>query len=88
MKFLQLKKQKKIGAAIGIDWTKVDMEEFRQGLHVELEHGLHDSQTNVTDDDPQVTGKIAWAHLKEFFDYYTRLKKMEDEAEEYWKNKK
>mgnify|MGYP003296423493 CR=1 FL=1 len=63
---------------------KMDVEEFRKGLGVELEHGLHGSATNVTDDDPIVTGKIALAHLNEFPDYYTRLATMEAEAEEHW----
>ncbi len=79
---------KKIGDDLKIDWNKTDLEQFRQGLHVELEHGLVDEETNVTDDDVAMTGKIAWAHLNEFADYYTRLKKMEDEAEKYWKNLK
>jgi Protein of unknown function (DUF5661) len=71
-----------IGAEIGIDWSSApfDVEQFRMGMDVELEHGLHDSATNVTDSDPVVTGKIALAHLKEFSDYYTRLARMEDEA--------
>jgi hypothetical protein len=47
---------------------------------VELEHGLRDLLTNVTDDEPIVTGKIALAHLKEFPDYYSRLARMEAEA--------
>lgn len=72
---------KRIGDSIGIDWNKYDLEEFRMGLHVELEHGKHDPQTNVTDDDEIMTGKIALAHLKEIPDYYTRLDKMEKEAE-------
>ena len=78
---------KKIGDELGIKWDKFDVEQFRQGMDVELEHGLHDGQTNVTNDDLITTGKIAWAHLKEFGDYYTRLKKMENEAEEYWKDR-
>ena len=78
---------KGVGDAIGIDWAKVDLEQFRMGLHVELEHGITDPQTNVTNDDLKLTGKIALAHLKEFGDYYTRLSKMEDEAEEYWAKK-
>jgi len=78
---------KKIGEAIGIDWHKYDLEQFRMGLAVELEHGAHDPQTNVTDDDEIMTGKIALAHLKEIPDYYTRLNKMETEAEEYWRRK-
>jgi hypothetical protein len=70
-----------IGDEIGVDWTLIPLEEFRLGLGVELEHGSHDPQTDVTGDDPIMTGKIALAHLKEFPDYYTRLKKMETEAE-------
>jgi hypothetical protein len=73
-----------IGARLGIDWAKVDPEQFRRGLEVELEHGARDPETNVTDDDLTLTGKIAWAHLKEFPDYYTRLDKLEAEADAYW----
>ena len=71
---------------IVIDWTSswFDVEQFRMGLGVELEHGRHDLATNVSDDDELTTGKIAWAHLNEFPDYYTRLAKMEAEAEQYW----
>jgi len=72
---------KKIGEQIGIDWSKFDVEQFRMGMDVELEHGLVDPVTNVTNDDPLTTGKIALAHLNEFPDYYTRLAKMEAEAE-------
>lgn len=72
---------KTIGEAIGIDFSKFDLEQFRLGLAVELEHGLHDPETNVTGDDLHVTGKIAWAHLKELPDYYTRLAVMEHEEE-------
>ncbi len=75
---------KKIGEELGIDWSKFDVEQFRMGLDVELEHGLVSPQTNVTNDDPLMTGKIALAHLNEFPDYYTRLEKLEKEAESYW----
>lgn len=75
-----------IGQAIGIDWDKIDISEFVQGLTVELEHGSHDPETNVINDDPSLAGKIAWAHLKEIPDYYTRLAKMEAEGEAYWSN--
>ena len=73
-----------IGEQIGVDWATApfDVEQFRMGIDVKLEHGLHDPQTDVTGSDPIVTGKIALAHLKEFPDYYTRLKKMELEAEQ------
>lgn len=77
---------KQIGEAIGINWDNVDLNEFRMGLTVELEHGSHDPETNVIDDDEQKAGKIAWAHLKEIRDYYTRLAKMEAEGEAYWEN--
>jgi hypothetical protein len=75
---------RRIGSEIGIDWTSspFDVEQFRSGLDVELEHGAHDPETNVTDDDPILTGKIAWAHLKELPDYYTRLAAMEADAED------
>jgi len=73
-----------IGEILGIKWDKFDFEQFRMGMDVELEHGTIDPLTNVTNDDPILTGKIALAHLKEFPDYYTRLAKMEKEADEFW----
>ncbi|MBN1119529.1 MAG: hypothetical protein JXJ17_00500 [Anaerolineae bacterium] len=77
---------REIGQKIGIVWDscKFDVEQFRMGMDVELEHGSRDPSTNVTGDDPLLTGKIALAHLNEFPDYYTRLEKMEQEADEYW----
>jgi hypothetical protein len=75
---------RRVGDEIGVDWTRFDLEQFRAGMDVEFEHGTHDPQTNVTDDDPIVTGKIALAHMKEFPDYYTRLEQMERDAELYW----
>lgn len=71
---------KNIGESIGIDFTKYILEEFRKGLAIELEHGSDDPETNVTNGDLTMTAKIAWAHLKEIPDYYTRLAKMEAEA--------
>jgi hypothetical protein len=87
MKKLDSKDAKEIGEDIGIDWNKVKLDEFTKGINVEFEHGTKFSETDVTNDDKILTGKIAWAHLKEFPDYYTRLAKMETEATEYWKNK-
>ena len=71
-----------IGERLEIDWTAsaFDVEQFRTGMDVELEHGARDPATNVTDDDALTTGKIALAHLHEFPDYYTRLNRMEEEA--------
>lgn len=75
------------GERLGIDWKRFDVEEFRVGMDVELEHGRADDLTNVTNDAPLTTAKIALAHLNEFPDYYTRLMKMEKEAEAYWEGK-
>lgn len=74
------------GERIGIDWTtsRFDVEQFRMGMDVELEHGTHDVDTNVTDDSVDITAKIARAHLNEFPDYYSRLAVMEADAEAYW----
>jgi len=83
-KQFSLDEAKQIGDTLGIDWDKFDIEQFRSGLEVELEHGQRDPDTNVTNDDTLLTGKIALAHLKEFPDYYTRLAKMEKEAEAFW----
>jgi hypothetical protein len=83
-KSFSLEEARQVGEQIGIDWASApfDAEQFRMGMDVELEHGLHDPATNVTDDDPIFTGKIALAHLNEFSDYYTRLKRMEEEAKQ------
>ena len=78
-----------IADKIGIDFSTrlYDVEQFRDGINVEMEHGSRDAETNVTGDDPIMTGKIALAHLNEFPDYYVRLAKMELEAEAYWKDR-
>ncbi|MBA3052026.1 MAG: DUF5661 family protein [Candidatus Omnitrophota bacterium] len=78
---------KTIGEKLGLKWDKFDVEQFRMGMDVELEHGTTDPSTNVTGDDPVVTGKIALAHLNEFPDYYTRLENMETEAEDFWEKR-
>jgi hypothetical protein len=77
-------RSQKIADAIGIQWdiALFDLEQFRMGMDIELEHGTRTAQTNVTNDDPVTTGKIALAHLQEFPDYYTRLAKLEKEAED------
>jgi DNA-directed RNA polymerase alpha subunit len=79
---------KRIGEALGIDWSQFDVEQFRMGLDVELEHGTIDPATDVTHDDPMLTGKIALAHLNEFSDYYTRLARMEQEAEQFHRDQR
>lgn len=75
-----------VAMSIGLDLDseRFSTEEFRRGLEVEMEHGAEDARTNVTDDNLDMTGRIAWAHLNEFPDYYTRLDVMETEAHAYW----
>jgi hypothetical protein len=80
-KSFNAKEAKEIGDKLGITWKDFDVEQFRMGLDVELEHGRRSPSTNVTDDDPIMTGKIALAHLNEFPDYYTRLALLEKEAD-------
>jgi len=78
---------KEIGEILGVNWSKFNIEQFRMGMDVELEHGTSDPLTNVTDNDLLITGKIALAHLTEYPDYYTRLERMEIGAEKYWESK-
>lgn len=87
-KIFTTEQAKQIGEELGIKWDKYDVEQFRMGLDVELEHGTIDPHTNVTNNAPLMTGKIALAHLNEFVDYYTRLDKMEKEADLYWGKEK
>jgi phosphatidylserine/phosphatidylglycerophosphate/cardiolipin synthase-like enzyme len=84
-KYFTTEQAEQIGKSLGIKWDKFNIDQFLMGINVELEHGIRDLFTNVTNDDIILTGKIALAHLNEFPDYYTRLKKMEDEAERFWK---
>lgn len=86
-KVFSAEEAKEVGEILGIDWKKYDVEQFRMGMDVELEHGTEEPHTNITDDDPVMTGKIALAHLNEFADYYTRLEKMEAEADKFWSKK-
>jgi rubrerythrin len=85
-KTFTLEEAKAIATLLGIDFSKekFDLQQFRIGLDVELEHGRKDDPTNVTNDDPIATGKIALAHLTEFPDYYNRIIKLEEEAKAYW----
>lgn len=76
---------KETGEQLGIMWDEFDVEQFRMGMNVELEHGKRNEHTNVTNDDALITGKIALAHLNEFPDYYDRLDKLEEEAKAFWK---
>jgi hypothetical protein len=83
-----IEEARRVGEAIGVDWSRFDLEQFRAGMDVEYEHGSHDPQTDVTGDDAILTGKIALAHMKEFPDYYERLERMEREAQAQWSGKR
>ena len=48
---------KQVGSTLGLDWKTVDLEQFRRGLEVELEHGARDPETNVTNDDIRSQGR-------------------------------
>jgi hypothetical protein len=85
MKKFNQNNAKRIGKELQINWKEINLSEFTRGLNVELEHGSKDPQTNATDNDGKLTGKIAWAHLKEIPDYYTRLAKMEKDAKSSFK---
>src|SRR5664279_706868 len=87
-KILTLKQAKTLGEQLGVRWDKFDLEQFRAGFAVELEHGTVNQRTNVTNDDPLMTGKIALAHLTEFPDYYNRLAQLEEEAKSSWNSKR
>lgn len=80
-------KAREIGEELGVIWDKFNVEQFRKGMDVELEHGTINENTNVTNNDPLITGKIALAHLNEFPDYYDRLEELEKEAEKFWEEK-
>ena len=86
-KFFTKKTVKEIGDKLGIKWKKFDLDQFRRGMNVELEHGFDNKKTNVSNDNPLITGKIALAHLNEFPDYYDRLEEMEKQAYKFWKKK-
>ena len=61
-----------VANALNIDFTKFSLNDFITGINIELEHGLIDPETNVTNNDLLTTAKIALAHLNEFPDYYNK----------------
>jgi len=87
-KYLTFEETKQLGKKLGVKWVNFNPEQLRTGIMMELEHGKVHTETNVTNDNIETTAKIALAHLYEFPDYYTRLEKMENEAEQYWNIKK
>jgi hypothetical protein len=67
-----------IGNALGIDWKQFSLTQFRKGLVAEV------PQINIDEEDAMITGKIVLAHLNDFSGYYTRLARIEKEADQYW----
>lgn len=82
-----LEEAKAMGESLGIQWDMFDEKQFQMGMNVELEHGTMHRVSNITNDNPEMTAKIALAHLNEIRDYYTRLEKMEEEGEAFWEGK-
>lgn len=70
-----------IQQAVGSEALEIPVAWFRQGLEVELEHGMQFPDANVTNNHPILTGKIVLAHLKEMLDYYLRLEVAELEGD-------
>lgn len=78
---LPLEEVKIIQNAVGGEALQISAQAFKQGLEVELEHGIHFSDANVTNNHPILTGMIVLAHLKEMLDYYLRLEVAELEGD-------
>lgn len=87
MTIININQAKRIADELNINYNVIPLKTFKFAMEVELEHGTRYPESNVTNDNLLMTGKIALAHFLEYPDYYERLKVMEDEAEEYWKNK-
>lgn len=77
----QTKEVQIILKAVNTEKMPIDVEEFRAGLNVELEHGTRFSDANVTNNHPIVTGMIVLAHMKESLDYYKLLEVAELEGD-------
>ena len=78
---VQSEEAQSILSTLNVGAMNIDLEDFRQGLEVELEHGIRFKDANVTNNHPILTGKIVVAHLKESLDYYKRLEVAEIEGD-------
>jgi hypothetical protein len=77
MKNISKKQAQRIGNLLKVNWDRVNLEEFRRGIEVELEHGTIYPNTDITKDNLITTAKIALAHLRELHNYYSELDQME-----------
>jgi len=85
---ITLEHARTIGHILSVNFKVISIHTLKKGMNVELEHGIDNVKTNVTNDDLIMTAKIALAHLAEYPDYYERLEKMERNAEKYWDGKR
>jgi len=76
-----LEEAKVILSEVNSEGMDIDLEEFRRGLEVELEHGMEFKDANVTNNHPMLTGLIVLAHFKESLDYYKLLEVAELEGD-------
>lgn len=77
-----------MGTKLGVNFDVIPLEEFQQGMMVEMEHGKRLGITNVSKDNLLITAKIALAHFLEYPDYYRALEKMEARLHAKWKGKR
>ena len=63
-----------VSKLLGVNFDKFTLDDFLEGINIELEHGLVNLETNVTNDDLIMTAKIALAHLNNFHNYYLNSK--------------
>ena len=73
----------RIGESLHLDWDRIDLEQFRQGLMGEVDEANMDPETGRTYDSVLLSGKLVVAHMQEFPDYFTRLKKLKAEADQH-----
>jgi len=89
MKKFTQKQAKELAKKYNINLDVIPLDEFQNGLNVELEHGSKLSKlTNITNDDKDMTTKIVISHILEFPQYYKHLKKMEEKLDKYWSTRK
>ena len=64
---------KRVSKILNIKFDKFTPLDLLNGMNIELEHGLVNPETNVSNDDLVITTKIALAHLNEFPNYYNSI---------------
>ena len=80
-KHISSEEAQRIGESLHLDWDRIDLEQFRQGLMGEVDEANMDPETGRTYDSVLLSGKLVVAHMQEFPDYFTRLEKLKAEAD-------